>query len=152
MGFDAELENAGLTQVTTGIRRQPIPDEIAGRLRLPYGSEVVVRARRMGANEQTLMLSTSCFSQRSSSVCRILISLMLVATWLSVAPGGTRRGSKRLHWRSSRATATIRRCSPVQCANGRGLFLRRCALTSGIAHQALQPGSLLNAIKTVQLV
>lgn len=61
-GFGADVEDAGLTpEVTTDIRRQPVPDEIAERLQLPSGSEVVVRDRRMGAEGQTLMLSTSYF-------------------------------------------------------------------------------------------
>ncbi|MGH8897204.1 MAG: GntR family transcriptional regulator [Egibacteraceae bacterium] len=60
--FGADVEDGGLTpQVTTEIRRQPVPDEVAERLELPYGSEVVVRARRMGAGGQTLMLATSYF-------------------------------------------------------------------------------------------
>jgi GntR family transcriptional regulator len=61
-GFYADLEDAGLTpQVTTEIRRQPVPDEIAERLQIAEGSEVVVRARRMGIEGQLLMLSTSYF-------------------------------------------------------------------------------------------
>ncbi|MGH8885510.1 MAG: GntR family transcriptional regulator [Egibacteraceae bacterium] len=61
-GFGADVEDAGLTpQVTTVIRRQPVDAEIAERLALPLGSEVVVRDRRMSASGQTLMLSTSYF-------------------------------------------------------------------------------------------
>jgi GntR family transcriptional regulator len=58
-GFYADVEDAGLApNVSTEIRRQGAPKEIADRLGVPDGSEVVVRARVMGAGGETLLLST----------------------------------------------------------------------------------------------
>lgn len=61
-GFYADLEDAGLSpQVATEIRRQTVPAEIAERLGVPPGSQVVVRARVMGTEDEPLLLSTSYF-------------------------------------------------------------------------------------------
>ena len=61
-GFYADVEDAGLApSVTTEIRRQAAPKVIAEQLGVPEGSEVVVRARVMGAGGETLLLSTSYF-------------------------------------------------------------------------------------------
>jgi GntR family transcriptional regulator len=61
-GFYADVEDAGLApNVSTEIRRQGAPKEIAERLGVPEGSEVVVRTRVMGAGGDALLLSTSYF-------------------------------------------------------------------------------------------